>query len=724
MVRHFAVATLIAVGCLAQACPASAQALSAEQVLLLKAATVYVKVKAGPLGSTGSGFLVKKDGTVGYIVTNFHVIDLTKGPGGVPNPAGLNPEIQVVFDSGSGKDRAIVAGVMAFDSETDLAVLRVVNVADLPEPINLANPPKLIETMPVFVCGFPFGDRIGGGEANPAISIGPGSVSSIRNDAAGRINLVQLNGALNPGNSGGPVVTADGKLVGVAVSTIRGAGIGFAVPHQQVSQMLKGRAGTIRLRPTPGDTTLKLEVPVLDPYGVVKSAVAHVRPAGTSIPKSDPENPAPLPEAMKVPLAIAMMTGLATATLDAPPEGTRSIVVQVELTTANGVVRSIPAEVKLGGSEMPARPKPSPTTPDAPLLPPPTERLPPPKPGTIELAELNRGPDKFLGKDVEVDSLSLGTLRPTEGGFDLDVSLESGKSPSGFRVIVGKDLGLQLSDLGLPPGELFAIRLKGAFNKPSKGDNRPVLAVAELGFLTEEGDVLHALKPSTSPPTGPVTLAKLNRFPESYRSQAVTFNAIFKSIGFAGQGYEVRVVNENDVVPLNLEFYTSEAMAREAEELPRGDDLLVRLSGTVERVNGKTGKGIVSVSKVEVVDLRSGTVSKTLTSSGKVPLPADQKAPIAKSAVVPQTKQASVEEPADPAHAETKSPNWLLIGGLVGGSIFLLALAGGGLILLLVLRGKAAKSHGSDEEEPSPKRAAKKPIKKAEPKDEFPGFGV
>ncbi len=703
--------------------------LAPQQIPPLKAATIYIKVQAGGLGATGSGFLVKRDGTTGYIVTNFHVIDLSKGPGGVPNPGGMNTVIKAVFDSGSGKDRVVAAVPVALDPEHDLAVLRVVGVNDLPEPIDLANPPVLLETMPVFVCGFPFGEQLGEADRNPAISIGPASVSSIRNDAAGRINRVQLNGALNPGNSGGPVVTADGKLVGVAVTTIKGAGIGFAVPHQQVTALLKGRSGIPKLKPMAGEANLKLEVPVMDPYGLVTAAAVYVRPLGEAMPKGDPENPALLADAVKVPLAV--VNGIGTAMIEPPAEGQRSLVVQVELTTAAGTIRSLPAEVRLsapaeGAGKPPVRPMPGPSSPDAPLLPPPTERYPTAKPGITELSELNRSPEKFIGKSIQTDVLSFGGLTVRDGGFELDVSLESGKSPSTVRVVLAKDLGLQLSDLGLPPGENYALRLTGLLQKPGgKYDNKHTLEAKELAFLAQSGEPVFTLKPAESAPSGPITLAAMNRFPESFRGQAITIDALFIGIGSAGQGYEVKVMNENEVAPLNLEFYTSKAMATQAEdELPRGV-MLVRLSGNLERVSAKTGKGIVAVNKIEVFNPRGNTVVKTLNAGGTIPLPVESAPPPPKAATPPSKPAAD-----SAAKAEAKT-NWVLVGGLAVGAVIFVGLGVGGVVFVLVLRGKKAKEADADSDREAPAKveptAKAKPAKKEKPKVddgvEFPGFG-
>ena len=58
---------------------------------------------------------------------------------------------------------------------------------------------------------------------------------------------MQLDGELNPGNSGGPVVAADGKLVGIAVSKIVGTKIGFAIPPAELFPLTEFRRASSEL---------------------------------------------------------------------------------------------------------------------------------------------------------------------------------------------------------------------------------------------------------------------------------------------------------------------------------------------------------------------------------------------------------------------------------------------------------------------------------------------
>jgi S1-C subfamily serine protease len=248
-----------------------------KNLAALKAATVFVKVEAGSLQGSGSGFLLKVDGETAYVVTNHHVanphaeFDITElvpsspahrpaspnrpsSPGRprVPSSPGVtirrrhvvvNPKdsnITLVFWSGTRKEQSGRAEIVATDPDRDLAVLRIRGIQGLPLPLETGPIPGLVETTPVFVLGFPFGKLLTTNQANPAITVGKGSVSSLREDEHGELAIVQIDGALNPGNSGGPVVDGQGRLVGVAVATIKGAGIGLAIPSIQLTKMLQG----------------------------------------------------------------------------------------------------------------------------------------------------------------------------------------------------------------------------------------------------------------------------------------------------------------------------------------------------------------------------------------------------------------------------------------------------------------------------------------------------
>jgi S1-C subfamily serine protease len=210
--------------------------LPAKVLAALKGATVYVKLEAGRLSATGSGFLFKTEGETGYVVTNHHVIDL-------PPRSRLIGQVRLVFWSGTRKERNVPAELVASDAGRDLAILKVTDFPDLPAPIDLGQRVELVETMTVWMVGFPLGDALSVTEGNPAVTISKGSVSSLRRNDRDEMSVVQIDGELNPGSSGGPVVDSAGRLVGVAVAKMAGTRIGMAIPPSELTQMLRAGLG-------------------------------------------------------------------------------------------------------------------------------------------------------------------------------------------------------------------------------------------------------------------------------------------------------------------------------------------------------------------------------------------------------------------------------------------------------------------------------------------------
>ncbi len=291
-------------------------------------ATVFVRVQGTNWKGSGSGFVVATDKDTVLVATNYHVIT---GPGyeknARPTPTELAkaikaPTVSVVFDSGTKTEVAAKAEVIAGDAENDLAILRITGLKDPPKPIEYTDPPKLSETMAVYTFGFPFGQALSTGKGSPAITVGKGSVSSLRLNDDGELAVVQIDGALNPGNSGGPVVDTKGRLVGVAVATIKNAqGIGFAVPCAELGRMMKGRLDGFLVSATKGadgKLTVRAEVGVLDPTAAVKGVTLHylvVPPKGTK-PKAG-ESLEKQPGAKKVALKVAGGIATGDVTLDA-----------------------------------------------------------------------------------------------------------------------------------------------------------------------------------------------------------------------------------------------------------------------------------------------------------------------------------------------------------------------------------------------------------------------
>jgi S1-C subfamily serine protease len=343
----------------------------------LKAATAFVKVSAGPVRTTGSGFLIRVVEDTGYVVTNAHVVDPRDGPRAAPGaagPAGPPPEITLVFHSGTKQERSYRGQLVAQDTERDLAVLKITGAANLPRPLDITGAPELVETLPVTVFGFPFGEALGLHEGNPAITVSKGSVSSIRRDKRDRIVGVQIDGALNPGNSGGPVVDSEGRLVGVAAATIRGAHIGLAIPGSELSRMLEGSVGNVRATVSSvagANAVVQVEVALVDPLGHVQSVTLHYARSDLvrETPQENKDGEWPeLPEAQRVALRLDGRRALGSFVILATDASKAFTFQATFVNDAGRTVHAPPVAVRMSTPATPVAvsPKPRPVSPGRP----------------------------------------------------------------------------------------------------------------------------------------------------------------------------------------------------------------------------------------------------------------------------------------------------------------------------------------------------------------------
>lgn len=180
--------------------------------------TGYAKEQEGrAVEGIGSGVVIVD---TGIILTNLHVV------------AGAE-RIQVEFDDGF-ETEAMIIGARP---EHDLAVLKVDKIPDDLPAATLRSTSDLAVGDEVIAVGFPFG-------IGPSVSAGV--VSGLRREyhsQSGKslTNLIQFDAAVNPGNSGGPLVTADGEVVGIVTAILNPTeqhvfiGIGFAVPIENAA---------------------------------------------------------------------------------------------------------------------------------------------------------------------------------------------------------------------------------------------------------------------------------------------------------------------------------------------------------------------------------------------------------------------------------------------------------------------------------------------------------
>jgi serine protease Do len=148
----------------------------------------------------GSGFIVSKDG---QIVTNLHVIREMR-------TASVQLANGETFDSLS---------VLGTDERRDLAIVKIAGF-DLPV-LDLGNSDALIVGEPLVIVGSPRGLKG---------TVTAGILSSVRDSGEG-FKVLQTDGAVNPGNSGGPLVNNKGQAIGVVSFKLRSAeGLNFAIP--------------------------------------------------------------------------------------------------------------------------------------------------------------------------------------------------------------------------------------------------------------------------------------------------------------------------------------------------------------------------------------------------------------------------------------------------------------------------------------------------------------
>lgn len=256
--------------------------------------------------------------------------------------AGKQPTVSVVLYSGETNEQTLKAEILGGLEEPDLAILKVSGIKAPPRPIEFAQAQQPAETLPLYILGFPFGDALATNKGNPNITIGKGSVSSVRRDAAGKIAKVQIDGALNPGNSGGPVVDAKGNLIGISVQTIQGSNIGLAIPAAELASVLDGRVGnpTVVVGPVVdgGNPTYEIVVSVIDPMNRLKSAAVQYVTGKVAIDAAQAGKPQlqSAAGATTINLAIADKTGRAALPVTPSGDKTMEITAQISYVNAQG----------------------------------------------------------------------------------------------------------------------------------------------------------------------------------------------------------------------------------------------------------------------------------------------------------------------------------------------------------------------------------------------------
>lgn len=170
------------------------------------------------LKSTGTGFVYKKTGGKGYIMTNNHVVDDANN-------------VKIIYSNGT----TTTADILGKETYSDIAVLTVKDDTVL-SVVSLGDSTKMRLGDTVFTIGSPLGSEYSGTVTRGilsnkdrlvAVSLTSGSTSDWI------MKVLQTDAAINPGNSGGPLLNINGEVIGInSLKLVEDEieGMGFAIP--------------------------------------------------------------------------------------------------------------------------------------------------------------------------------------------------------------------------------------------------------------------------------------------------------------------------------------------------------------------------------------------------------------------------------------------------------------------------------------------------------------
>ncbi|MEI6501348.1 MAG: trypsin-like peptidase domain-containing protein [Armatimonadota bacterium] len=289
-------------------CCASAWAQFTEAAGKIRDAVVTVAVQ----NRTGTGFIVNSDGSM---LTNKHVVGEAKS-------------VTVKLRNGD----QVTAQVVKAAEARDVCLLKL-DRQHLPA-VQFASSAKLKQGQAVAAMGAPFG--LEG-------SLTKGVVSAVNRDIDGQ-KFIQIDAALNQGNSGGPIINEDGVVVGMATKAAKEAqNVGFAIPSDELMSFLS--AANVSYEAALGEAPKAGESPAAAPETTAPAPDGASPASGSPVPP-----PAPVPAAPPSPLSapwvllvaaavVAFVVALITALLVAGKKTTPVIQQPVQYTYAQPIVQ-------------------------------------------------------------------------------------------------------------------------------------------------------------------------------------------------------------------------------------------------------------------------------------------------------------------------------------------------------------------------------------------------
>jgi serine protease Do len=207
----------------------------------------------------GSGFIISSDG---YVMTNHHVVD-------------RSDQITVTLAD----RREFSAKLIGSDQRTDVALLKI-DASGLPA-VKIGDPNKLRVGEWVIAIGSPFGLES---------TVTAGIVSAKGRETGEFLPFIQTDVAVNPGNSGGPLINMRGEVVGInsQIFTTSGAfaGISFAIPIDEAMRVQE------QLRTTGRVIRGRIGVTIGAVSREVAEAIGLGKPQGALVTNVDPDGPA------------------------------------------------------------------------------------------------------------------------------------------------------------------------------------------------------------------------------------------------------------------------------------------------------------------------------------------------------------------------------------------------------------------------------------------------
>ncbi|WP_019936246.1 DegQ family serine endoprotease [Bordetella sp. FB-8] len=207
----------------------------------------------------GSGFFISSDG---YVLTNYHVIDDAT-------------DIYVTLNDG----REFKAKVVGSDKQTDVALLKInaKGMATLP----IGDSDKIKKGQWVLAIGSPFGLDS---------TVTAGIISAINRDTGDYLPFIQTDVAVNPGNSGGPLINMQGEVIGINSQIISRSGgfmgISLAIPIDDVMRVVN------QLRTSGKVTRSRIGVQISEVSDDVAKALGLPKAEGAMVGSVQPKSPA------------------------------------------------------------------------------------------------------------------------------------------------------------------------------------------------------------------------------------------------------------------------------------------------------------------------------------------------------------------------------------------------------------------------------------------------